>query len=553
MRKAFWLTLVVLQLDCASHRNEEVAIVNGTAITVEQFTARYKKYLAATNSRDNILLRQQILNNMANEVLIYADLSKRGLDNDEEYTRTMEDIANQELLNAYARHVVTDTATIPESRLHEEFRAYNTKFTARYLYARSLQGARELRARIMRGETFEQLAKEVFEDPGLANNGGSLGTFGWGDMESALEGTVIGMNAGEVSDPVRLSMGYAIIKLDHRVENRMVTEADYLKVREKLWRAVLQRNAESIGRQQIEQIERQLAPRFEEETVRQVFAHWRDVRQGPPIPVELVRSMPDISGRVLMKFSTGEWTVGDFLKRVEKTSERQRKRVRTDDDVKSMAIGLAAREVVLDRARKLGLATEAHTIESIQQKREAFLLKRWLAVAADSAGRTAWSEDTLRKKFNESRAERAFPPEVNVAEILVRTQREADSLARLVASGKDFAELARKNSIRTWAAKRGGELGFGTEARFGIMGRKFFEGRIGSIVGPEHVDPYFAIFKILERRSGRPKSFEEARPDIEAELTQMKKLKSQQQAVALLRGGAQVSINNTVLEHIAVH
>lgn len=553
MRKAFWLTLVVLQLDCASHRNEEVAIVNGTAITVEQFTARYKKYLAATNSRDNILLRQQILNNMANEVLIYADLSKRGLDNGEEYTRTMEDIANQELLNAYARHVVTDTATIPESRLHEEFRAYNTKFTARYLYARSLQGARELRARIMRGETFEQLAKEVFEDPGLANNGGSLGTFGWGDMESALEGTVIGMNAGEVSDPVRLSMGYAIIKLDHRVENRMVTEADYLKVREKLWRAVLQRHAESIGRQQIEQIERQLAPRFEEETVRQVFAHWRDVRQGPPIPVELVRSMPDISGRVLMKFSTGEWTVGDFLKRVEKTSERQRKRVRTDDDVKSMAIGLAAREVVLDRARKLGLATEAHTIESIQQKREAFLLKRWLAVAADSAGRTVWPEDTLRKKFNESRAERAFPPEVNVAEILVRTQREADSLARLVASGKDFAELARKNSIRTWAAKRGGELGFGTEARFGIMGRKFFEGRIGSIVGPEHVDPYFAIFKILERRSGRPKSFEEARPDIEAELTQMKKLESQQQAVALLRGGAQVSINNTVLEHIVVH
>ena len=238
MRGLFFCLMMTLPLACSSPVKNVVAEVANTSISSERFVDRYKKYLASTNQRDNIVLRQQILNNMVNEILIYQDMSRRGLDRDTEYVHTLQDISDQELLSAYARHVVSDTAVIPESKLHDEFRWYNTKFTARYLYGRSEKAARELRIRLMSGATFEKLAKETFDDPGLANNGGSLGTFGWGEMEPALEETVFGMNAGEISEPVRLSMGYAIIKLEHRVENRFVTEADYVKIREKLWRAV---------------------------------------------------------------------------------------------------------------------------------------------------------------------------------------------------------------------------------------------------------------------------------------------------------------------------
>jgi peptidyl-prolyl cis-trans isomerase D len=60
---------------------------------------------------------------------------------------------------------------------------------------------------------FAELAKKFSQDPGSAEKGGDLGTFGPGMMVKPFEEAVFRMKEGEISDPVQSEFGYHVIRL----------------------------------------------------------------------------------------------------------------------------------------------------------------------------------------------------------------------------------------------------------------------------------------------------------------------------------------------------
>jgi peptidyl-prolyl cis-trans isomerase D len=58
------------------------------------------------------------------------------------------------------------------------------------------------------------LAKQFSQDPGSAKEGGDLGFFGRGVMDKAFEQAAFALKVGEVSEPVRSTFGFHIIKLE---------------------------------------------------------------------------------------------------------------------------------------------------------------------------------------------------------------------------------------------------------------------------------------------------------------------------------------------------
>ena len=71
----------------------------------------------------------------------------------------------------------------------------------------------EIQQRLAKGESFEVLAKEFSQDPGSAANGGDLGFAGPGVYDPVFETAVYGLKQDQVSEPVRTSFGYHLIKL----------------------------------------------------------------------------------------------------------------------------------------------------------------------------------------------------------------------------------------------------------------------------------------------------------------------------------------------------
>ena len=71
----------------------------------------------------------------------------------------------------------------------------------------------DLRQRAEQGEDFAELAKANSQDPGSAQEGGDLGYFGKGIMDPAFETAAFSLKEGELSEPVRSSFGFHLIKL----------------------------------------------------------------------------------------------------------------------------------------------------------------------------------------------------------------------------------------------------------------------------------------------------------------------------------------------------
>ncbi|MBW3505175.1 SurA N-terminal domain-containing protein [Pseudomonas sp. NKUCC02_KPG] len=71
----------------------------------------------------------------------------------------------------------------------------------------------EIQQRLAKGESFEALAKEFSQDPGSAANGGDLGFAGQGVYDPVFETAVYALKQDQVSEPVRTTFGYHLIKL----------------------------------------------------------------------------------------------------------------------------------------------------------------------------------------------------------------------------------------------------------------------------------------------------------------------------------------------------
>ena len=108
----------------------------------------------------------------------------------------------------------------------------------------------ELRDRILKGESFADLARRFSADPGSARNGGSLGRFKKGVMVPEFEQSVFSLAVGELSEPIRTDFGYHLIRVDEILREkaefsevkdevragleRELAEEEYDRLREKL-------------------------------------------------------------------------------------------------------------------------------------------------------------------------------------------------------------------------------------------------------------------------------------------------------------------------------
>jgi peptidyl-prolyl cis-trans isomerase C len=81
----------------------------------------------------------------------------------------------------------------------------------------ALKLAQETRTKILAGADFNALAKEVSDDPSAQRNGGHIDYFDKAQMDPAFAGAAFALkNVGDLSEPVRSSFGYHLIRFEGR-------------------------------------------------------------------------------------------------------------------------------------------------------------------------------------------------------------------------------------------------------------------------------------------------------------------------------------------------
>ncbi len=91
----------------------------------------------------------------------------------------------------------------------------------------------KLRTRIINGESYKELAKRYSDDA----SGTQCGDLGWlnpGDTVPAFERAMNSLAVGEVSEPIKSTFGWHLIKVDERREKDMQDEVRRMQARREL-------------------------------------------------------------------------------------------------------------------------------------------------------------------------------------------------------------------------------------------------------------------------------------------------------------------------------
>ncbi|MGG3558823.1 peptidylprolyl isomerase [Peribacillus frigoritolerans] len=86
--------------------------------------------------------------------------------------------------------------------------------------------AKKVAKELAEGGDFAKLAAEYSTDTETADNGGSLGYFGKGDMVEEFEDVAFDLDINKVSDPVKTEYGYHIIKVTGKKEAKKANLED---------------------------------------------------------------------------------------------------------------------------------------------------------------------------------------------------------------------------------------------------------------------------------------------------------------------------------------
>ncbi|WP_170340759.1 peptidylprolyl isomerase [Ruegeria arenilitoris] len=173
------------------------------------------------------LIQQQLLSQEQNEL---TRLNALMLTNEERSLKAVQTV------NQITDTQVTDDAI--QAAYDAQFADFQgeDEFNASHILVATEEEAKEIKAQLDDGADFAELAKEKSTGPS-GPNGGALGWFGKGQMVPEFEQAVIGLEKGQVSDPVQTQFGWHVVILN---DKRKSEAPEFAAVRDELAQSVRQ-------------------------------------------------------------------------------------------------------------------------------------------------------------------------------------------------------------------------------------------------------------------------------------------------------------------------
>lgn len=233
---------------------------------------------------------------------------------------------------------------------------------------------------------------------------------------------------------------------------------------------------------------------------------------------------------------------------------------------------LIERRLLLDEARRSGVAVTDEEVETLMSRRDAaaahapsgtavpapeemrarlrdqLLVDRLLV--REVVGRTALGTDDARQWYDTHVDELAGGERVRALQIVTRTAEEAQAARREALRGVDFATLARTRSVAP-DARAGGDLGWFAPGQMPpVVEQACFALRKGQISEVVESPWGHHVFKLVGREAGGAPSFDSARPAIELELRRQAVARAQAEYLSGLRQRAGVTVDEAEVARV---
>ena len=214
--------------------------------------------------------------------------------------------------------------------------------------------AESLRERVLAGESFDELARTYSQDPTSAAEGGSMG--GWVGrtmLVDELDSFVFTMEPGTISETVRTTFGYHIVRITDR------REPDYEEIRDEYRANVVERYLGDQERVYIDSLFRAANPRLTNGSVDLV----KELAYAP----RLERLGPAERSTVLVDYRDGTLTLGEWAEFVIRRSPDSRRAFSEDTTAVALLIQeLVRNKLLVKAAHDLGYGISETQADSLR-------------------------------------------------------------------------------------------------------------------------------------------------------------------------------------------
>jgi peptidyl-prolyl cis-trans isomerase C len=211
-----------------------LATVNGKQITDDDL-----KIAAGDLHVDGKAHENDLLDLLINQELLVQKALAEKADQTPEFAKKLayerEKLLIQTVLDPVAKTAATDAAIKATYDELAKAQKPETEIHARHILVATEEEAKAALKRLMGGDEFATIAKEVSKDPGA--EGGDLGWFTKDRMVPEFADAAFKLEVGQVSDPVKSPFGWHIIEI---LDKRQKTFPPLDQVKDKIARYVVQ-------------------------------------------------------------------------------------------------------------------------------------------------------------------------------------------------------------------------------------------------------------------------------------------------------------------------
>ncbi|MCX7172579.1 MAG: peptidylprolyl isomerase [Proteobacteria bacterium] len=213
-----------LAKDDSAKSANAVATVNGKAIPKNRADALANAQ-TAQGQPDSDELRKAIREELVRREIIVQEAQKKGLDKKSEIMGQMELARQGVLINAYLGEYVR-SHPVTEDAIKKEYDAIkqqlgDKEYKARHILVEKEDEAKDIIAKLKKGDKFEDLAKQS-KDPGSKERGGDLGWAAPSSYVKPFSDAMTKLEKGKYTEtPVKSDFGYHVILLEDARELKL--------------------------------------------------------------------------------------------------------------------------------------------------------------------------------------------------------------------------------------------------------------------------------------------------------------------------------------------